>query len=350
MKTNINIFSCCLFISFMLVSCKEKDPEVTDPLGVIVLAPLNDDIPYKALGSGKIVFDRIHPYRFENNGFYVLDIDKKTTSGFRLNSLAREPSISPDGTRIACSLLLSSSSLSVSWDIYLMNTDGSSCYQVSPATGLFEFPSWTTDGSKIMFYNSGTDGALYIQSPVKDATDRQELVKFYYPNFPDWLLSPLGGFSWSPAGTIVLDGCAGGVCGIMGLTPNLGKSGVTSLLPNNDSESVGTSVYSPDGLKIAFISSGIDSFSTWINVKTMNADATGVISLCRINTFKYPVQYQGVRRNIALCWSPDGSKILFTAPLEEYGCHIFVINSDGTGLTQVTKDIKAYDLDVSWSR
>ncbi len=157
MKTTVQI--ACRFIlpAFLLVSCKEKVPEVVDPLGVIVLAPLNEDIPYQALGSGKIVFDRLHPYKYENNGFYVLDIDKKTTS---------------------------------SWDIYLMNTDGSGCYQVSQSTGFFEFPSWTT----------------------------------------------------------------------------------------------------------------------------------------------------------------DGSKILFTAPLEEYGCHIFVVNSDGTGLTQVTSDVKACDLDVSWSK
>jgi Tol biopolymer transport system component len=59
-----------------------------------------------------------------------------------------------------------------------------------------------------------------------------------------------------------------------------------------------SAVFSPDGQKIAFLSVDIDSLSGWswkaIDVKTMN--------------------------------------------------------SDGSGLTQVTDDVKAYDLDVSWSR
>jgi hypothetical protein len=32
------------------------------------------------------------------------------------------------------------------------------------------------------------------------------------------------------------------------------------------------------------------------------------------------------------------------------GYHLFVIDDDGSGLTQVTNNIIAYDYDVSWSR
>lgn len=321
-----------------------------DPLKVYVLDPPIDKIPYDVLGSGKIVFNRIHAYNFNSNGFYVLDIDKKTANGFRFSSQATQPSISPDGTRIASSFLLNSVGSSNGWDIYLMNIDGSNCYPIFQSTGMSEFPSWTTDGSKILFYVYGNESPLYIQSPVLNPTDRKELIKFSYSNDPGWMINPLGGFSISPQGLVIFGGCAGDLCGILRIDPYRGKNGVSRLLPFSDSEGVSNPVFSPDGLQIAFMTSGVDSLSTWVGVKIMNTDATNINSLCRVRTYKYPVQYMGVHRSISICWSPDGTKILFTAPLEEYGYHLFVINTDGTGLTQVTDDVKACDLDVSWSR
>jgi hypothetical protein len=116
-----------LMLFLLANSCRKQDdiPEAKDPFKVIALTPLTDKIPFQALGSGKILIDRINDT--DGSGFYVIDIDKKTTSGFRLNSLTVEPNISPDGTRLACSLL-NLDDWKNSWNIYLMNLDGSDCY------------------------------------------------------------------------------------------------------------------------------------------------------------------------------------------------------------------------------
>lgn len=94
----------------LINSCKKHDDKTieVDPFKVIPLTPLTDKIPYQALGSGKIVFDQINDWE-GGTGFYVIDIDKKKTYAFRLNSLTRFPNISPGGTKIACSLLKLSS-------------------------------------------------------------------------------------------------------------------------------------------------------------------------------------------------------------------------------------------------
>ena len=70
-------------------------------------------------------------------------------------------------------------------------------------------------------------------------------------------------------------------------------------------------------------------------------DGTNLTELASVSAYKSPVPYGNLHRYVSLCWSPDGTKILFTVPIEEYGCHLFLINADGSGLTQVTDNIKA---------
>ena len=347
MKTRIRNLCSLVLLAPLLTSCI-KPVEEEDPFKVIVLTPLTENIPYQALGSGKIVFSRIHVLNIDKYGFYVIDIDKKTAEGFRLVTGIANPNISPDGTKIACSLYTSATI----YDIFIMNRDGSNCYPVFQSLGQDFFPAWTPDGSKVLFYATGSVGPLYMQSAVENATDRVELTRFYYGDDPEWFISPSGGFSISPGGKLVCVSQGNKLRGILSIDPYAGKSGVTTLLPFSDDQQFESAAYSPDGQKIAFLSIEKDSLSAWkqVAVESINPDGTNRTRLASVNTYNFPVQYVGVHRFVSLCWSPDGTKILFTAPTEEYGCHLFLINSDGSGLTQVTDDVKAYDLDVSWSR
>lgn len=84
--------------------------------------------------------------------------------------------------------------------------------------------------------------------------------------------------------------------------------------------------WSPDGRKIAF------QFRK--NIYTINIDGTNRTQITNSNNDSGPI------------WSPDGSKIAFTSH-REGNWDIFVINSDGSNLVQLTFDKKA-DYDPVW--
>jgi Tol biopolymer transport system component len=338
-------------ILFLLISCCKKNDDIEkDPFKVIALNPPTDKIPYEALGGGKILFDRTD----KSNGdmkFVIIDIDQKKTSAFKLNSLAMMPNISPDGSKIICSLFINSTT---AYDIYMMNSDGSGCYLVYQSVYQDRYPSWTIDGSKILFFSASLYGPLYIQSPVENATDRVELIRFYYDDDPSWFIEPSGGFSMSPGQKLVCVNLINQIKGLLLIEPYAGKSGVSVLLPFPENQYFESPAFSPDGSKIAFLTVETDPLFNWnaVVVKTIDPDGKNLTEVVRLATYKQPVHWMHHNRswNVSLCWSPDGTKILFTAPMEEYGCHLFVINSDGSDVTQVTDNVEAYDVDVSWSR
>jgi WD40 repeat protein len=206
-----------------------------------------------------------------------------------------------------------------------------------------------------MVFGASQYGPQYLQSPVKNATDRIKLIKFYYDDDPEWFIERSGGFSMSPGQKLVCVSYGNKLRGLLSIEPYIGKSGVSVLLSFPQSQFFESPVFSPDGLKIAFLTVELDaSLSLWnaVAVNTIDPEGTNLTQLVRVETYKTPVHWMHDTRvwNVSLCWSPDGKKILFTAPTEEYGCHLFVINPDGTGLTKVTDNINAYDVDVSWSR
>ncbi len=196
MKTRLTIFVMVSFLLFAaLLTCCTKDfPE--KPFKAISITPISDNIPYQALGSGKILFQRNNNDKNQLNqsGFHVIEIDKKSTYGFKMNTGYANPNISPDGTRIACTLYLG---LETWYDVCILNTDGSHGYPVFQSQGQGRYPTWTPDGAKIILWEDGTPGAVYSQSPVENATDNTVLIQFTYKKPPGWLLVPSGGFTIS---------------------------------------------------------------------------------------------------------------------------------------------------------
>jgi len=333
-------------------SCKKNDIiEKEDPLKVITLTPPTDKIPYEALVNGKILFYRTD-YTTGEISINMIDVDKKRTSAFKLNSLMLQPSISPDGSKIAFSLF---TNVTTAYDVYIMNSDGSDSYLVYQSEYQDRYPSWTFDGSKILVFSASLYGPLYIQSPVENSTDRIEVIKFSYDDDLDWRIEPSGGFSISPDQKLVCSNLINQIRGLLTIEPYVGKSGASLLLPTPTNQHFESPAFSPDGSKIAFLVVETDpSVYGWnaVVVKTINPDRSNLTELIRVKPFKTPIDWMHYNRvcDVSLCWSPDGKKIMFTFPTEENGCHLFVINSDGTGLTQVTNNNQAYDADVSWSR
>jgi dipeptidyl aminopeptidase/acylaminoacyl peptidase len=356
MKSNLILL--LIFLHFTSICCKKEHlndtPPDENPFKVTVLTPLPDPIPYKELGSGKILFERF--YDHSESEFYIIDIDKRKSYGFTLKSHITEPNISPSGTKIACSLLNSADAGSF-WNIYIMNTDGSDCFPAFKTDKDSYYPTWNSDGSKIVFYTSGPDGILYSQSAAENSSDRTEMIKFHYEEEPLWVLRPSGGFSISPEGNLIGVSKSETLFGIIGIRPYTRRTGTGVLVtPSTDLEFVSPNfqvespVFSPDRTKVAFASIYTNpAESGWISlgIQIMDPDGSDVILVGGTGGAQSKISRP---RYTSLAWSPDGTKILFSLPDGEMTSHLFIVNIDGTGYYQVTNQLNAFDSEVSWSR
>jgi Tol biopolymer transport system component len=90
--------------------------------------------------------------------------------------------------------------------------------------------------------------------------------------------------------------------------------------------------WSPDGTKIAFMSSRDENFEIYV----MNADGTNPVNL---------TNHPGSDEHPS--WSPDGTKIAFDSRRGNNG-EIYVMNADGTHPVRLTSN-RVSDSSPSWS-
>lgn len=214
-------------------------------------------------------------------------------------------------------------------DIWVMRTDGSELTNVTNTISVSEGEcrlSW--DSSKILYVDN--DGTLYVSN--RNGTGRYTLLA--NANLRD--------ASWSPDGSKILyvamiidNGAASFGVHMVDIA-----SGADAKLYESSPGAVFSPVMSPDGRTIAF-SSG--------NIYTMNWDGSDVkeiVSAPDGNSAFYPA------------WSRDGRKlamatvhpVLRGSPAwAEYG-DIYVVNSDGSGLVNVTKNAPGPSVTLSPGR
>jgi tol-pal system beta propeller repeat protein TolB len=300
-------------IALFVAACQDAPP--TSPAATTTLSPslaLANGSPVYC-GSrcgGPILFDR-----YINNGttHYIGKMNADGTNPVILH-LGSTPAWSPGFTKIAFAYTGAVPGV----EIWTMNADGSGAVQLTVGGGNF-FPSWSPDGTKIVFVSNRT-GSWQIWSMNANGANQTQLTNVPNNNFP----------SWSPDGTKIL------------FTSNrTGNDDV--FVMNTDGTNVqalttdpgidGAAVWSPDGKRIAYT-----NMKAGCDIVIMRADGTA----------KTPV-VNGLDDCEAPSWSPNGSKLAFISPVGPSSYAIFTMNVDGSALKKITSG-RNFDVLPAWSR
>lgn len=216
--------------------------------------------------------------------------------------------------------------------IFSMNPDGGGLMQLTSTSANSYSPRWSP-GQQYISFNRGQ--ALWVMSAIGEANGGHSFAvapaAFY-------------GADWSPDGTaLVFQGFEYGLH-LVSVNVSTGTAGTPVLLRAgywyNPS-------WSPDGTKI--VANGSDDGS--VDIIAVFDAATGATPL----TFGAAPD-----RNLDPQWSPDGSRIAFSGPVTVTSSsrngktssttyqEIFLINSDGTEVTQLTH-LNSYSSFPTWS-
>jgi TolB protein len=218
-----------------------------------------------------------------SRGVYSINVDG-TDEQRLLQPSSNGVSWSPDGSKIAVSY----SSISISgssYEIYIMNADGSELHQLTYDSTRNTSPIWSPDGSNIAFV-SERDGTEEIYSINPDGTNYKQLT-----NVPGYVFrTPV----WSPDGTMIAFTEAETPDGGSKIDIWVVKSdGTEQTKLTNYSGINGDPSWSADGSKIVFSSSR----ERW-DIYLMNKDGTNTQ---RLTNFQDHYSY--------ICQSPNWSPV-----------------------------------------
>ena len=225
-----------------------------------------------------------------------------------------DPAWSPDGTQIA---FVRTYRLCQRGEIFVMNADGSNQRRLTQSQ-VDRHPTWSPDGRQIAFVRNSQcadGGALLVMNA--DGSDQRDILD-------GWSSRP----AWSPDGSKLAVENNGRI-----LLISLDGSNPLAIPEGLGSGEYATSpAWSPDGAKIAFIRSADcdinDCYS--VGIWTVNAHGSNPTKLADVYSEN-------------LNWSPDGTKITFNN-----GSDLLVMNSDGSGITNITNTLNNKEFGPSW--
>lgn len=321
-----------LYLVAIFYGCKSNSNPVT-PVTQNPQIEFNDPIPFNMLGEGIISFERIDS-TVSGEGVCLIDASNKTKKVF--SGIFDGPAISPDGSKIVFSRL---NNWTFAWDIYTMNLDGSKLIDISNLEGNEDYPSWSNDSQNVLFINYNGPRTLYENDSILYTSDP------YFDSETPFSLFEGKGMIFSgyihPGKNPSID------------LFNPETKSISTICTTTESGNIFTPRWSPDGNQIAFVQMKWDTasneyFATGGMVQTYNV-LTNELKIIYEWSLDRHTTWAG-SNDLSVCWSPDGNKLAFNKIGNGLESHIYLINSDGTGLSQITSEPGAYDRSVSWSK
>jgi Tol biopolymer transport system component len=324
------------FIVFVLIifffGCtKDSNPLIPDTQLVF-----SDTIPFDILNKGTLAFQRISSDGYKE-GVCLIDANNKTTKAF--SGDFNGPAISPDGSKIAFSR--NSFKNFNPWDTFIMNIDGSILQNISDIKGGEYYPSWTFDSQNVIFYLMDSEYYTVLYSVnINNISTKNILYKSrdFNPS------TPLSAFNFK---NMVFSE----VLGVKIFDSEI-KNIITVCEPQINNR-VYTPCWSPDGKNIAFIiqkpgTEESEYYPVGGEIKIYDMLTTEIKTIYEWSCEKH-IDWVG-SNELSVCWSPDGEKLAFNKTGNELESHIYLINIDGSGLTQITSEPGVCDRSVTWSR
>jgi sugar lactone lactonase YvrE len=260
-------------------------------------------------GGGKIAFSSNREGSFD---IYLMNANgseqRRLTNNQRQNFF---PKVSPDGKII---LYLSINNETRVQNLYRMSADGSEDKLLfKDVTGP---ASWSPDGRQFTFVMGSKPEKLEIYIANADGSGKKRLTNDVWQDY---------GPSWSPDGkTIAYTRYQDHECGIYLID-------VKTYQQRSLDVCGGTPAWSPDGMMIAFLQGDDDN----TNIYVINADGTGFRQVTDLPGYnEYPA------------WSPDGEIIAFWSN-HTGNSEIFAIQLDSCGLVNLTNSPYT-DEEPSW--
>lgn len=220
-------------------------------------------------------------------------------------------------------------------DIWVMNADGTGQTNITNTPTISETdPVWSADSSKIAFVS-----AEDIWTMNADGTSPQNVT-----NSPSWQFGP----TWAPAGDRLafVRSVPGEVISTQFdiLVINVDGSGLVNIT-NSDADELDPA-WSPNGLRIAFAAvrqTEQGGGGDW-EIVTANPDGTGELNLT--------ASLLGTQEDRAPTWSANSTMVAFMSQYDATCCgdwEIWGVNSDGTGITNLTNSPGSADWYPCWS-
>ena len=217
-------------------------------------------------------------------------------------------------------------------EIYLMNADGSGVIKLTDNSVEDRDPTWSPDGSRIAFAR-GPYGSAEIYVMNASGENAARLTEIATDDY---------GPAWSPDGTrIAFVSTRDGNAEIYVMNAD----GTSPVRLTSDNAYDSDPAWSPDGSRIAFGSNRGGIGGIWV----MNADGSG---LRRLTSNNPDCGFDVCPGDWQPAWSPDGTRIAFSHGSSSGGYeyrHIFIVNADGSGLTQLTHGIYDDAAKPAWS-
>lgn len=222
--------------------------------------------------------------------------------------------------------------LSSNWDsgkiiqeIWTIHSDGTNRQPLTNSPDLPKgWPTWSPDGTAIAFATHEGIGTLHLMDA--DGSNLTVLKKDYTSSTRP---------AWSPDGQKI---AYGGTLIIRIFDVRTGEvEAVRVPVHRLSGSTIHDVAWSPDGHQLAFAAKVIDQAgnSRARDVYVMNVDGTGLQQLT-----------QHRAEDDAPAWSPDGQKIAFVSYRNVLDGGIFIMNTDGSNIVELTNSGEDYP---SWS-